>query len=99
MNPPSNPPAVPKLVEAELGAKLMLSHSKAYVLNSSSAVLTSLKCVLLLGILMTLTAVKVSMTTAWRTEKWRQKFALLMNPKCLYMYQGLWSNPQDNRNL
>lgn len=88
MNPPANPPAVPKLVEAELGAKPMLSHSKAYVLNSST-VLTSLKCVLLLRILMTLTAVKVSMITAWHTEKWKQKFALLMNPKCLYTYQGV----------
>ena len=77
MNPPANPPAVPKLVEAELGAKLMLSYSRAYVLNSSSAVLTSLKCVLLLGILMTLTAVKVSMISAWHTEKWRQNLPCL----------------------
>lgn len=44
MNPPANPPAVPKLVEAELGAKSMLSHSKAYVLNSSTVLNFSKMC-------------------------------------------------------
>lgn len=63
----SQPSSSPKLVEAELGAKPMLSHSKTYVLNSNT-VLTSLKCVLFLRTLMRLTAVKESMKTVWHTE-------------------------------
>lgn len=88
----SQPSSCPKLVGAELGAKPTLSHSKAYILNSNT-LLTSPTCVLFLRMLMRLTAVKVSVKTAWHTGKWRQKFALLMSPKWFY------THPQDNRNI
>lgn len=47
----SQPSSCPNPVGAKLGVKPMLSHSKAYILNSNM-ILTSSKCVLFLRTLM-----------------------------------------------
>lgn len=42
---------------------------------------------------MRLIVVKVSTKTAWHAGKYRQKFPLLMNPKCLYTHQAFMQEP------
>lgn len=79
----SQPSSCPNPVGAKLGVKPMLSHSKAYILNSN-IILTSSKCVLFLRTLMRLIALTASVKTAWHAGKRRQKFALLMNTKQLH---------------
>lgn len=83
----SQPSSCPKLVGAKLGVKPMLSHSKAYNLNSNT-VLTSAKCVMFLRMLMRLTVVRVSIKSTWHIWKWGQKFPLLMSPQCVYTHEG-----------
>lgn len=77
----------PNPVGAKLGVKPMLSHSKAYILNSNM-ILTFSKCVLFLRTLMRVRALTTSIKTAWHAGNGGKNLSCLCTPSN-YIQHGL----------